>query len=122
MEEPYIIEEIVIKKKRYNPNYGNDKVCECSHTYDRHFDGYENMKAVGCKYCECDEFKPQPDFRELVCRDIDKIKSKTSGDSYIWNRKFNENIGFIDVNYRELSDKDLLDFYEAIIRFYYTQH
>jgi hypothetical protein len=28
-------------------------VCICGHTYHRHFDGYDRMKAVGCKYCGC---------------------------------------------------------------------
>jgi len=27
--------------------------CECGHAYYRHFDTYDNMRAVGCKYCDC---------------------------------------------------------------------
>ena len=41
----------------YDKNYGDDKLCECGHQYHRHFHGYEDMKAVGCKYCECGVFK-----------------------------------------------------------------
>uniref|UniRef100_A0AB39C7D2 Uncharacterized protein n=1 Tax=Bacillus phage KoopaTroopa TaxID=3234046 RepID=A0AB39C7D2_9CAUD len=41
----------------YNPNFGDDKVCECGHTYYRHFDSYEDMEACGCKYCGCYDFK-----------------------------------------------------------------
>lgn len=35
----------------YDPAFGDDKLCECGHTYYRHFDPYENMDPVGCKYC-----------------------------------------------------------------------
>ena len=41
---------------KYNPNYGDDKKCECGHDYYRHFDTYEDMLPVGCKYCECRRF------------------------------------------------------------------
>ena len=48
----------------YNPNYGDDKLCRCGHTYYRHFDPYANMDAVGCKYCgDCYRFR-EP---KLVC-------------------------------------------------------
>jgi hypothetical protein len=40
----------------YDPKFGDEKVCECEHTYYRHFDPYEQMDPVGCKYCQCDEF------------------------------------------------------------------
>ena len=53
MEDPYLFEEIVEKKRMYNPNYGDDRVCQCGHPYHRHFDSYENMQAIGCKYCPC---------------------------------------------------------------------
>jgi len=35
----------------YDPNYGDDKLCKCGHAYYRHFDTYDNMINVGCKYC-----------------------------------------------------------------------
>jgi hypothetical protein len=56
-EQPYIIEVIVEKEKKYNPNYGDDRMCKCGHSYYRHFDSYENMNACGCKYCGCYDFK-----------------------------------------------------------------
>jgi hypothetical protein len=34
----------------YNPKFGDYKECECGHDYHRHFDGYDNNEAVGCKY------------------------------------------------------------------------
>ena len=40
----------------YDPEIGDDKLCKCGHPYHRHFDSYENMKPVGCKYCQCIEF------------------------------------------------------------------
>lgn len=43
----------------YNGQYGDERICQCGHEYYRHFDTYENMYPVGCKYCECDEFKEQ---------------------------------------------------------------
>lgn len=58
-EQPYL-KVVTINVEtiyKYNPNYGNDRVCKCGHSYYRHFDSYENMEAVGCKYCGCDNFK-----------------------------------------------------------------
>lgn len=54
-KDPYLIKSETVKS--YNPNFGNDKVCVCGHPYYRHFDFYEEMAPVGCKYCDCDEFK-----------------------------------------------------------------
>jgi len=59
-EPPYIIVERVEIDKKYNPNYGDDRICVCGHPYVRHFDPFglmEPMEAVGCKYCGCYEFK-----------------------------------------------------------------
>lgn len=58
-EEPYLKEtKIEIKTEyKYNPKYGDDRICECGHPYYRHFDTYEQMDPVGCKYCECGKFK-----------------------------------------------------------------
>lgn len=53
-ELPYL-EKIVIEKV-YNPKYGDDRVCQCGHHYYRHFDTYEEMSNVGCKYCGCRDF------------------------------------------------------------------
>jgi hypothetical protein len=58
IEEPYIIETYtkVITVHKYNPKYGDDRICECGDPYYRHFDTYENMYASGCKYCQCRKF------------------------------------------------------------------
>jgi len=55
-EEPYIHKIITTEKKLYNPKYGDDRICKCGHSYYRHFDTYEDMGNVGCKYCDCYEF------------------------------------------------------------------
>ena len=41
---------------QYDPEYGDDRECQCGHPYYRHFDSYEDMSHVGCKYCECYNF------------------------------------------------------------------
>jgi len=60
-EQPYLTTITTttetIKNRKYNPKFGDDKVCECGHPYYRHFDSYEQMDPVGCKYCQCYEFK-----------------------------------------------------------------
>jgi len=56
-EKPYIEVEETITHIKYNPKFGDDRVCKCGHPYYRHFDTYENMAAVGCKYCGCFHFE-----------------------------------------------------------------
>jgi len=46
---------------RYDPNFGDDRVCQCGHPYCRHFDSYEEMEPVGCKYCPCERFVEKTD-------------------------------------------------------------
>jgi hypothetical protein len=57
-ELPYL-EEVKIKRiKKYNPNYGDYRICKCGHPYYRHFDTYEDMYPCGCKYCcDCYDFE-----------------------------------------------------------------
>jgi hypothetical protein len=43
--------EVIEIKVLYDPNYGDDIPCECGHPYYRHFDTYDDMEPVGCKYC-----------------------------------------------------------------------
>jgi hypothetical protein len=58
MKEPPYLEEIEIKHvKKYNPNYGDERMCKCGHVYYRHFDSYDNNYPCGCKYCDCYEFE-----------------------------------------------------------------
>ena len=53
---PYIEETVTTVVRKYNPKYGDERLCKCGHTYDRHFDSYDDMSPVGCKYCSCHTF------------------------------------------------------------------
>tara|TARA_R110000824_G_scaffold12226_7_gene53670 strand:- start:70032 stop:70373 length:342 start_codon:yes stop_codon:yes gene_type:complete len=49
----------VMRAKAYDEDFGDNRLCKCGHTYYRHFDTYEGMSPVGCKYCyyeECEGF------------------------------------------------------------------
>ena len=43
----------------YDTNFGDDKECKCGHQYYRHFDTYDDMYPIGCKYCNgsCETFE-----------------------------------------------------------------
>jgi predicted O-methyltransferase YrrM len=43
-------------RPEYDPSFGDERECSCGHQYYRHFDSYEGMEPVGCKYCECLQF------------------------------------------------------------------
>lgn len=60
-QQPYLISQktIIEEVRRYNPDYGDYRICKCGHLYYRHFDTYENMDPCGCKYCQCDTFQEQ---------------------------------------------------------------
>lgn len=55
LEPPYL--EKVIIEKVWNPDFNQSAKCKCGHLYERHFDSYEDMAAVGCKYCPCNHFE-----------------------------------------------------------------
>lgn len=76
-QEPYIVKYSINVEFKYNPNYGDDRICECGHSYYRHFDPYENMEAVGCKYCQCYDFIEKVDIVKLRNKKIAKILNKT---------------------------------------------
>lgn len=81
VQRPYLVEKEVVTHYKYNPNYGDDRICQCGHPYYRHFDSYENMENIGCKYCCCSEFIEEtrvenntiPKWATLI------IKNKTTG-------------------------------------------
>lgn len=60
-------------EEEYDPNFGDDKICECGRRYYRHFDTYDNMS----KLCECGHYTSDnedihifkeycPKFKEMV--------------------------------------------------------
>lgn len=65
-DSPYreTVLEVIGVLKEYNPDFGDNRLCECGHAYCRHFDSYEGMAPVGCKYCGCDEFRLKKEVEE----------------------------------------------------------
>jgi hypothetical protein len=75
---PYIIKHIEVLS--YNPEYGDNRICECGHTYDRHFDSYEDMEPIGCKYCGCYEFVENTGkSEELVEKILQELNTVSTG-------------------------------------------
>lgn len=64
-----LLQELINEKAKrppaYDSSFGNERLCACGHTYERHFDGYENNAPVGCKYCLCHVWK-QPTEDQLA--------------------------------------------------------
>lgn len=69
-DKPYLLKHITTTVRLYNPEYGDNRICRCGHTYDRHFDGFEETshQDVGCKYCDCSDFAEEaaPPTRRFV--------------------------------------------------------
>ncbi|MFA7218927.1 MAG: hypothetical protein WC119_00180 [Synergistaceae bacterium] len=90
-EEPPYIEAIrvsIIKESKYNPKYGNTKLCKCGHPYYRHFDTSEDMEAVGCKHCFCMGFEEGNDqangggIEQEEILTVDEFKEKLRNSKY----------------------------------------
>lgn len=47
------ISKIPYIRGRYNSEYGDGRKCKCGHPYAVHFDSWDDMEPVGCKYCGC---------------------------------------------------------------------
>lgn len=76
-DQPYLHKIKVKVIRKYNPDYGDDRICKCGHVYDRHFDGYEGNRACGCKYCSCYTFEElTPEHCFGVIDDDDRILHK----------------------------------------------
>lgn len=70
--EPYIkkVNQQIQVTHKYNPNFGDDKECVCGHPYHRHFDAFEEMYPIGCKYCSCRTFE------EITDENREEIRNK----------------------------------------------
>lgn len=88
------LEKLEQVKEEYNPEFGDNKLCICGHPYYRHFDPYEDMYPVGCKYCNCHKFEQQG---------IQKITKKVINIQDYLNVK-NQEI----VNRKEQEEKDFI--------------
>ena len=64
-DSPYIPKYKVHRTNVYREDYGDDRICECGHPYHRHFDGYEDNAAVGCKYCRCYNFREDEEATKI---------------------------------------------------------
>lgn len=58
-DSPYNLKFAVRELRMYRPDYGDNRICWCGHPYYRHFDTYDDMSHVGCKYCGCSNFKEE---------------------------------------------------------------
>ena len=65
-EKPYHTEEVTKTVRTYNENYGDHRICDCGHSYYRHFDPYEEMSDAGCKYCACHTFEEDEDANGCI--------------------------------------------------------
>lgn len=83
-EKPYIETRKVVIDRMYNPNYGDDKICICGHEYHRHFDGYEDMSDVGCKYCQCDTFKLKLEVVNYIVTGNGRTKIECETKEDVW--------------------------------------
>jgi hypothetical protein len=89
------------KNISYNPEYGGNRICKCGHTYDRHFDSYEGMEAIGCKYCRC------YDFQELDIPLMKEHKNKWKTAEALFIKKFEKR--------PDLSDESYIDILESMV-------
>ena len=64
--EPYLRTVKIRENMEYNPDYGDKRICICGDPYHRHFDSYEDMAAIGCKYCPCVHFVEKTDKKKVV--------------------------------------------------------
>lgn len=64
-ENPALTLRLLDKVRKLNQPYVYDEKhdqtakCVCGHSYYRHFDGYDNNRPVGCKYCACHVFRAE---------------------------------------------------------------
>lgn len=49
----------------YDKKFGDDRVCQCGHTYIRHFDWGDEYR-LGCKYCDCQKFVERTAVAALI--------------------------------------------------------
>lgn len=57
--DPYVVVRTTVERTEcfWNEAFDQDAICECGDPYYRHFDTYEKMSPVGCKYCDCYTFR-----------------------------------------------------------------
>jgi len=87
-------EELELKEStssdKYDPNFGDDKECTCGHPYYRHFDSYENMAPVGCKYCHCFKFTELKDDSGVISGEFIEAMNAMKGSPVPSKERFEE--------------------------------
>lgn len=58
---------------KYDKNYGDNRLCVCGHPYYRHFDTYDDMSPVGCKYCECFVFVSAETEEDKLLKELKEL-------------------------------------------------
>jgi len=74
---PYVTKTIRQTVQVYNPKYGDERMCECGHIYQDHFDleapawydGASNFygNQIVCKNCYCIKFRLQTTQSQVRC-------------------------------------------------------
>lgn len=115
---------------KYNPLYGDNRICTCGHSYVRHFDPFEDMDAVGCKYCICNQFTPmdgdkspldndivmQTEENQKVNRDETRDESSKVSVDFSFTDEFG-NITHMEKKYPEPPSEEALDMYFLLEEF-----
>lgn len=82
-QEPFIEEPQTKIVRRYNPEYGDEELCECGHPYKTHFDS--TGLHIACYHCDCEGFVEDTEnsignqrkhWAEDVIRDVTKAIDK----------------------------------------------
>jgi len=79
-DKPYITKRRIVIERLYNKDFGDEKVCGCGNSYYRHFDSYDGMAAIGCKYCDCGTWHP-------IANEDDKERERHQAE---WDKKWAE--------------------------------
>lgn len=59
-QPPYLYSIEIEQERKQNPDFDQDALCKCGHSYYRHFDSYEpENNCTSCKYCSCYTFVSQ---------------------------------------------------------------
>lgn len=85
-EKPYIEKKRIVVDRKHNPKYDQNKLCECGHAYHRHFDSYDDMRAIGCKYCDCFTFKRKMNVINYI------VKVREQGGYKTYNCEIKEDV------------------------------
>ena len=64
-EYDVVVFEMSYAGPAWDKDHDQEAECECGHTYYRHFDTYEDMRGVGCKYCGCQIFRAKKKGHDL---------------------------------------------------------